>query len=96
MTEGAGLYARYCSTCHGYNIENASNIIPDLRRSPLLTDKDAWHKVVIDGALNANGMISWAKELTPEQAESIRTYVGAQAQKLQRKLAATAAAAARP
>ena len=96
VTEGAGLYARYCSTCHGYNIENASNIIPDLRRSPLLTDKDAWHKVVIDGALNANGMISWAKELTPEQAESIRTYVGAQAQKLQRKLAATAAAAARP
>ena len=39
----------------------------------------AWKGVVIDGNLAANGMVSFADHLTPDQVESIRAYVLAQA-----------------
>ena len=54
-------------------------MLPDLRWSPITGNKDAWKGVVIDGNLAANGMVSFADYLTPDEAEAVRAYVLAQA-----------------
>ena len=68
----------YCSRCHGGETHSL-NIIPDLRRSAALTSAALWKNIVIDGALEVNGMIGWSEFLSPEEAETIRAYVAAQA-----------------
>ena len=78
---GKARYDLYCGRCHGYDTVSA-NVIPDLRRSPMLNDKDAWHTVVIGGALTDRGMVSWSKYITAEEAEAIRAYVGVHARAL--------------
>ncbi|HEX7781624.1 MAG TPA: PQQ-dependent dehydrogenase, methanol/ethanol family [Sphingobium sp.] len=79
-SEGARLYGQICAACHGMGTRSAG-IIPDLRRSGVLTDRQAWQSVVIDGALTERGMVSFKTELTPQQAESIRGYVSGEASK---------------
>jgi len=49
--------------------------IPDLRYSPVMTDAATWKGVVIDGDREANGMVSFARFLTPAKAEEVRQYV---------------------
>jgi len=78
--EGDRLYGAYCFRCHGV-LARASNVIPDLRRSGMLTDKDAWRSVVIDGAPTDCGMISWQHVMSARQAEAIRAYVDDAARK---------------
>jgi quinohemoprotein ethanol dehydrogenase len=79
--EGARLYAAHCARCHGFDAVGA-NVIPDLRRSPMLTDAKAWHAVVIEGLRAERGMISWSRFITAGQAESIRKYLGERARAL--------------
>jgi hypothetical protein len=62
----------------------ASNVIPDLRRSALLTNPEGWRGVVGDGALEARGMMGWSKYMSTDQIEKIRLYVGEQARLLQK------------
>lgn len=81
IAKGAGLYGGNCGRCHGLGTR-ASNILPDLRRSPITADKEAWKAVLIDGALSENGMVSFADKLSPADAEAIRAWVGTEAQKL--------------
>ena len=50
---------------------------------PALSSAVLWKNIVIDGALEPNGMIGWSQFLTPEEAELIRAYVVAQARVLQ-------------
>ncbi|MFS0737487.1 PQQ-dependent dehydrogenase, methanol/ethanol family [Sphingomonas sp. 1P06PA] len=78
IAEGGQLYGQICAACHGMGTLSAG-ILPDLRRAGSLADRDAWKTVIIDGALADRGMASFAKYLTPGQAESIRGYVAAQA-----------------
>jgi mono/diheme cytochrome c family protein len=78
---GQATFNRYCSRCHGGNGVN-SNVIPDVRRSPIVNDKDAWHAVVIDGALLDGGMVSWKDFVTDEQAEAMRAFIHGEAVKL--------------
>jgi len=87
IAEGKERYARLCGRCHGLNMFSA-NIVPDLRRSAALPDKDAWNAIVMGGALGGRGMVSWARFLTPASSEAIRAYVIDEA----RKLAASASA----
>jgi quinohemoprotein ethanol dehydrogenase len=54
-----------------------------LRRSAALPNAALWKNIVIDGALEPNGMIGWSQFLSPEEAETIRAYVGQQARALQ-------------
>jgi len=72
IAQGQKLYGN-CGVCHG------GSVLPDLRRSAALTDKDMWKSIVIDGALSANGMASFAKWLKPEEAEMIRAFINQQA-----------------
>ncbi len=74
IAEGAQHYGRFCGGCHG-DAAYGSTVLPDLRRSALLADGKAWAKVVHDGALRNQGMVSFANVLTLEQIEAIRDYV---------------------
>jgi len=76
IATGNKFYFMYCTICHGGPVN------PDLRRSRLLKDKDAWQKVVIDGVLSPTGMAGFAAYLKPEEAEGIRAYLNQQAKAL--------------
>ncbi len=78
ISEGGVHYARNCAVCHG-PLAISSGVLPDLRWSAITGNKDAWKGVVLDGNLAANGMVSFADYLTPDEAEAIRAYVLAQA-----------------
>ena len=58
------------------------NVIPDLRRSAALPDKDLWQQIDHDGVLEANAMVGWAANLTRDEIDLIRGYVSSQADKL--------------
>jgi quinohemoprotein ethanol dehydrogenase len=92
---GAEPYRVYCSRCHGGEAHSL-NIIPDLRRSVALSNAALWKNIVIDGALEPNGMIGWSEFLSPEEAETIRAYVAAQARALQQAEARDIAPATTP
>ena len=78
IAEGAVHYARNCTVCHG-PLAVSSGVLPDLRWSAISGHAESFKGVVIDGNLAANGMVSFADHLTPEEVESIRAYVLAQA-----------------
>jgi quinohemoprotein ethanol dehydrogenase len=71
---GETKYNAHCSTCHG-NDGRVSSIFPDLRYAAALGNPDLFKVIVIDGALQSNGMVSFAKVLTPQDAEAIRSHV---------------------
>jgi len=75
IAQGNVLFGRYCRACHGANAAGGSGITPDLQSSATLSSADAWRSILIDGALASNGMVSFAKVISPQQAESIRLYV---------------------
>jgi quinohemoprotein ethanol dehydrogenase len=83
VAAGEALYGTYCARCHGVAAES-SNVIPDLRRAPVLTERDAWRSIVFEGALAPEGMIGWSRFISPAQAEAIRAYVGERARTLAR------------
>ncbi|MCP5383985.1 MAG: PQQ-dependent dehydrogenase, methanol/ethanol family [Altererythrobacter sp.] len=74
VKQGAGLYARYCSVCHG-DAAVGGGLVPDLRRSGVLPSDEALRAIVIDGQLKHNGMVSFASAIKPEGAEAIRHYL---------------------
>lgn len=71
---GQDLYGRYCSACHG-DAAISGVLNPDLRHSAAIGSPDAIRSVVIDGALEHNGMVSFARSIKPEGAEAIRQYI---------------------
>ena len=71
--QGALLYGRYCGICHGGSAVSAG-VTPDLRYTPLLAS-DSFFDVVLGGALRSQGMVSFAKVLTHDQAAAIRAYL---------------------
>lgn len=71
---GAPLFETYCGSCHGAGVVGVG-LLPDLRRTPYLHDANAWTQVVLGGALEPNGMASFASEIDQEQAQAIRAYV---------------------
>ncbi len=64
----------YCLVCHGYNAIGAG-VIPDLRKSPLIGDDAGFKAVVLGGSLKANGMVSFAGVVKPDDLEAIRAYL---------------------
>ncbi len=74
VAAGKAHFGRYCIVCHG-DSAIGNGFTPDLRVSGTLANADAWKSVIIDGALKDRGMVSFAKVLTPADAEAIRAYV---------------------
>ena len=50
-------------------------MLPNLQRSATLADADTWKAILIDGMLKDRGMVSFARALSPEQAQNVRRYV---------------------
>jgi len=49
-------------------------VLPDLRYSGSL-DNDQWFEIVLKGQLKQAGMVSFDKDLSPDDAAAIRAYV---------------------
>jgi quinohemoprotein ethanol dehydrogenase len=79
LAEGEAQYFAFCTICHNGPVN------PDLLRSPVAANAEAWRSVVFDGGLADRGMISFKPWLTAEQIEAVRAYVLTQA--AQRKAA---------
>jgi alcohol dehydrogenase (cytochrome c)/quinohemoprotein ethanol dehydrogenase len=71
--KGEQLFQRYCAGCHG-DVAVSGGVLPDLRYSSTL-ETDEWYSDVLGGILQSEGMVSFAKELTHEDAAAIRAYV---------------------
>jgi PQQ-dependent dehydrogenase (methanol/ethanol family) len=84
VATGASYYFTYCVICHGGMVN------PNLPRSPVIADKDAFQQIVIKGAFAPNGMPSFAPYLKPEEAEGVRAYLNQQAREILVKEAAPA------
>jgi quinohemoprotein ethanol dehydrogenase len=84
IDQGRLLYTANCSRCHGGGALSGG-VLPDLRRSAALGDRDLWHSIVLDGALESTGMVGLAKWLRPEDAENIRAYVAHKAKLAERR-----------
>ena len=70
---GEATFANNCLVCHGLGA--IGGILPDLRRSPAITDKVVFKSIVLDGALTSQGMISFRHRLSDADAEAIRKYL---------------------
>ena len=80
---GKKTYYRTCVACHGGNAMSGG-IVPDLRTSPSLADKDTWWMIVGDGALEGQGMVGFKKNFSAAEIDSIRAYVASEAEKARR------------
>ena len=87
IDHGFKLYSRYCGSCHGDAVV-AGGITPDLRYSPIMNARESFAEVVLNGALKANGMASWAPVLSPDDAEAVRAYIIHRAHQTQEQKAA--------
>ncbi len=74
---GYHLYGRFCAICHGGG-GASSGLVPDLRHTALL-GSDGFFAVVLNGALQDQGMASFAPVLSHDDADSIRAYLIKQA-----------------
>lgn len=73
VKHGEALFQRYCAACHG-DVAVSGGVLPDLRYSATLAS-DQWFEIVLGGMLQGNGMVSFQKELTRQDASDIRSYV---------------------
>jgi quinohemoprotein ethanol dehydrogenase len=71
---GRQHFASHCAMCHDPPAANRS-VFPDLRYSPMLNSAEAFNAVVLEGALQANGMASFKDRLTAAEAQSVRAYL---------------------
>jgi len=73
IRKGEQLFQIYCAGCHG-DVAVSGGVLPDLRRSSALAE-DAWFDIVLGGDLQSQGMVSFSKELSRDDAVGIRSYV---------------------
>ena len=71
--KGFTLFHANCQVCHGPDVSGAW--LPDLKHSPIVADSEQMRGVVMDGALQAHGMASFARFLKPADVEDIRAYI---------------------
>jgi quinohemoprotein ethanol dehydrogenase len=74
VAAGFTVFHNYCAVCHG-DAAVGGGVIPDLRWSALAHDAAAWKSVVLGGALQDRGMVSFAPVVNAEEAEALRAYV---------------------
>jgi alcohol dehydrogenase (cytochrome c)/quinohemoprotein ethanol dehydrogenase len=74
VSAGKEHYHTYCTVCHGDSAVSGG-VLPDLRYSAALSQPALWQKIVHDGVLVQNGMVSFKSELSAGEIETIRAYV---------------------
>jgi len=95
VAKGAGFYAGICMFCHGIGAYTNGEVITDLRRSPMLLNKEAFAQVVHGGILERQGMVSFAHSMSLDDVEAVRAYLVDRAIQLQADEEAEQAAKAR-
>jgi alcohol dehydrogenase (cytochrome c)/quinohemoprotein ethanol dehydrogenase len=78
VAEGKAKYHRFCGTCHGDSAVSGG-VLPDLRYSSALGNEKVWNQIVHDGALQTQGMVSFAAVLSQADIDAVRAYVTARA-----------------
>lgn len=74
IANGQTLYTETCVMCDETIFGNRG-LFPDLRYSPMLNSQAAFNNIVLAGALQENGMRSFADVLSAEDAVAIRAYL---------------------
>ncbi|MCB1710823.1 MAG: hypothetical protein KDI10_19120, partial [Halioglobus sp.] len=69
--------------CHGDGFRTGG-VTPDLRWSTAQVH-DMWQEIVIGGALEARGMVSFRDYVSTDDAEAIRQYALSEANRLYRE-----------
>jgi quinohemoprotein ethanol dehydrogenase len=85
VAEGKLHYHTFCSVCHG-DSAFSGGVLPDLRYSVALSDPNVWQSIVHDGVRSANGMVSFASQLSKDEIETIRSYVIYRANETKRQM----------
>ncbi|MBZ6378687.1 PQQ-dependent dehydrogenase, methanol/ethanol family [Pacificimonas flava] len=75
---GKRNFGQYCSVCHG-DAAIGGTVIPDLRRSATLGNRETWLAIVRDGLLSSNGMVGFSEVMTKDEIDAVRQYVIARA-----------------
>ncbi len=83
VDKGAALFGN-CVLCHGFGM-NTNNMVPDLRRSPIPSDRNAFADVVLRGSRESKGMPAWT-QFSAEDAEALRAYIQSRAKVLKQDL----------
>ncbi len=83
VEHGRRIFETTCAMCHGAGA-HSSGVLPDLRRSGVLANADAWKEILINGALQDQGMVSFKKWLSPTDVEDVRGYVATRAKALKK------------
>jgi len=96
IAQGRGFYGANCAVCHGSGGYSNGEVITDLRRSPMLVNKEAFSQVAYDGILEHNGMVSFSFRLTQDNVEAIRAFLLDRAGQLKADEDALEAAAGNP
>ncbi|HVY82492.1 MAG TPA: PQQ-dependent dehydrogenase, methanol/ethanol family [Steroidobacteraceae bacterium] len=78
VAAGKAKYHRFCGTCHGDSAVSGG-VLPDLRYSSALNNEKLWRQIVHDGALQTQGMVSFASVLSEADMDAIRAYLIARA-----------------
>jgi len=73
VVRGRDLYATHCLRCHGISAKS-SGMIPDLRYASREVH-ESWNDIVLGGTRAAQGMASFADQLTPDDARVIHAYI---------------------
>jgi quinohemoprotein ethanol dehydrogenase len=60
VDNGRLLYTQHCYRCHGAGAQSAG-VLPDVRRSSALADRNLWRSIVNDGALESAGKRRWSR-----------------------------------
>lgn len=74
IDEGRKTYARFCAGCHG-DTAVGGGVLPDLRYSFALADRDVWDAILVDGALTEQGMVAFASAINEPRREALRAYI---------------------
>jgi mono/diheme cytochrome c family protein len=75
VAAGARIYEKYCSNCHGDDLQNNSNVAFDLRR--LKADE---HPRFVDSVTHGKkAMPAWQGVLNADQLEALWAYIRANA-----------------
>ena len=78
IANGNRKFGAYCAGCHGFG-SISGHVTPDLRRSPIIQDAEAFRKVVQDGALLGLGMPKFGTSLSGRDVEDLRAFIASEA-----------------
>ncbi|MDH3733809.1 MAG: PQQ-dependent dehydrogenase, methanol/ethanol family [Gemmatimonadota bacterium] len=73
LMAGARVYGEYCGSCHGAG-GGSNGAMPSLHRATGLTHRN-FHRIVLEGIREEEGMPSYAGVLTEEEVTQIHAYV---------------------